>query len=81
MEIETEKSEDQINLCLDNDVIDAQFKSTNCPSVPNIYQLFVKGISDNVQPKPSFVEGHNVTKILESCYLSSKRNEMVEINY
>ena len=80
LEIETEKSEDQINLCLDNDVINAQFISTNCPSVPNIYQLFVKGISDNVQPKPSFIEGHNVTKILESCYLSSKRNETVEIN-
>ena len=81
LEIETEKAEDQIHLCLDNDVINAQFRSTNCPSVPNIYQLFVKGITDNIQPKPSFIEGHNVTKVLESCYLSSKRNETVEINY
>ena len=81
LEIETEKSEDQINLCLDKDVTDAKFKSVKCSTVPNIYQLFVKGISDNVQPKPSFIEGHNVTKVLESCYLSSKKNEMVEINY
>ncbi len=81
LEIETEKSENHINLCLEKNVLDANFTSVECPPAPNIYELFIKGICDSIQPKPSFIEGHNVTKVLESCYMSSKKNEMVQIKY
>lgn len=79
IEIETEKSENELQLCIDDDVEKANFNTKLCPPVPTIYSRFVNSIQTGINEQPDFVQGLKVTKILEACLISSKERRSVDI--
>lgn len=69
----------QLEVCLDEDVIDGVWKTIECQSTPNIYQRFVNSILSGKQEQPDFNAGLQVQRVLDACEQSDLLGQAVRL--
>ena len=75
-----EKSYNELEVCLGEDIHKAKWATLQAPQTPNIYQRFIRDIKTGKHGEPDFARGAEIQKALDACFESDRIGQAVKLN-
>ena len=74
-----EKSYNELEVCLGEDIHKAKWTTLKAPQTPSIYERFITAIQTGKQGEPDFARGAEIQKALDACFESDKLGQSVKV--
>ncbi|MGF1475857.1 MAG: Gfo/Idh/MocA family protein [Geminicoccaceae bacterium] len=70
IDVDLDKSWDQIDICAGDDVNTQTWRTIDCPPVPDLYARFVRAVRDGKADQPDFRRAAHMQQVLDQAILS-----------
>jgi predicted dehydrogenase len=79
LRLDLDKSYNELEACLGEDIHQAKWTTLKAPPTPNIYERFITAIKTGKQGEPDFVRGAEIQKALDACMESDRLGQAVKV--
>ena len=79
LRLDLDKSYNELEVCLDEDIHKAKWTKLKAPQTPNIYQRFITTNQTGKQAEPDFARGAEIQKALDACFESDRLGQTVKL--
>jgi predicted dehydrogenase len=79
LRIDLDKSYNELEVCLGQDIDKAHWRTSKAPPVPTTYQRFISAIRSGQPGHPDFARGAEIQKILDACIQSDTNRTPVKV--
>jgi predicted dehydrogenase len=79
LRLDLDKSYNELEVCLGDDIHKAKWTTLKAPPTPNIYERFITAIKTGKQGEPDFVRGAEIQKALDACFESDRLGQAIKV--